>query len=187
MTPITTKLANSDEDLLGILELQRENHLANISSEIKNTEGFVTVKHTLPILRQMNEKAPQVIALDDSGKVVGYALVMVKDFKYLLPVLTPMFEAFEDITYKNKKLSESNYYVMGQVCVAKTHRGMGVFQSLYSKQKESYSHKYDICLTEVSSSNPRSIRAHEKVGFKTIHTFKDVTDEWHIIGWDWNH
>ncbi|MBL3658031.1 GNAT family N-acetyltransferase [Fulvivirga sediminis] len=185
MTTITTKLADNDEDLLGILDLQRENHLANVSSETKSTEGFVTVKHTLSILRQMNEKASQVIAIDNN-KVIGYALVMVKEFKYLLPVLTPMFEAFEDITYKNKKLSDCNYYVMGQVCVAKSHRGMGVFQSLYNKQKKSYSHKYDICLTEVSSSNPRSIRAHEKVGFKTIHTFKDITDEWHIIGWDWN-
>lgn len=30
------------------------------------------------------------------------------------------------------------------------------------------------------------MKAHESIGFKTIHTFEDETDQWNIIVWDWN-
>jgi hypothetical protein len=28
------------------------------------------------------------------------------------------------------------------------------------------------------------MRAHERVGFKTVQTFRDATDEWNILVWD---
>ena len=177
------KLAENDEELMGILALQKENHLETVSKE-SNTDGFVTVKHTLDILKRMQEGAKQVIAVDQ-GKVVGYAIVMLKEFRDLVPVLMPMFDKFENVQYKGKKLSDHRYYVMGQVCVAKDYRGKGIFTGLYEKHRESYSDRFDICLTEVSTSNPRSIKAHAKVGFQTLHTFSDETDDWLIIGWDW--
>ena len=45
---------------------------------------------------------------------------------------------------------------------------------------------FDFCLTEVSTRNLRSMQAHEKVGFRIIHTFKDENEEWNILLWDWN-
>ncbi|UII23619.1 GNAT family N-acetyltransferase [Fulvivirga ligni] len=183
-TPVV-RLAESENDLEGILQLQQDNHVQNISADIKNKEGFVTVKHSLEDLKQMNSKAKQIIAVYD-GKVVAYALVMVPEFSKLIPVLTPMFDTFDTIDLDGIKLSQYKYYVMGQICVAQDFRGMGLVSAMYTKHKEVYSGAYDIILTEVSSSNPRSMRAHEKIGFKTIHTFRDVTDEWYIIGWQWN-
>jgi ribosomal protein S18 acetylase RimI-like enzyme len=132
----------------------------------------------------MNNEAKHIIAVDND-KVVGYALTMLKEYKNLIPVLVPMFAVFESIEYENTKLNNVNYYVMGQVCVADTHRGKGIFKALYEKHKEVYASKFDLLLTEVSSSNLRSMRAHEKVGFKTINTFKDATDEWNILSWNW--
>ena len=51
------KLAETESDLLGILNLQNENHFDNVSPELQESKGFVTVRHSLPVLQLMNEKA----------------------------------------------------------------------------------------------------------------------------------
>lgn len=178
------QLVDNDSQLAGILALQKLNHVSEISIETKNTQGFVTVRHDLPLLQTMNNSARQIIALENEA-VIGYALVMPKELKLQIPVLMPMFDMFGKISYKQKKLSELNYYVMGQVCIAEAFRGKGIFEKLYSKHRETYSSTYDLCVTEVSTSNQVSMRAHEKVGFQIIHTFADTTDEWNILLWDW--
>lgn len=178
------KLVECDDELQQILDLQQINHFKNVTEEFKETDGFVTVMHDLELLRKMNNGAKQIIAVEN-GKVVGYALVMLKEFQNSVPVLVPMFKMFKTINYKQKCLDDYNYYVMGQVCVAQSYRGMGVFKALYKKHKDVYQSKFDLCLTEVAASNERSMRAHEKIGFKTIHNFKDEMHDWNILCWDW--
>jgi L-amino acid N-acyltransferase YncA len=73
---------------------------------------------------------------------------------------------------------------MGQICVAKNYRGKGVFDSLYEKHKELYGSSYDLCVPSVSTRNTRSMSAHERVGFETVLTFRDQTDEWNILVWN---
>lgn len=184
MNTTIIKLAQTTEELEQILELQEANLGRNLSAADKKSNGFVTVKHDLSVLKKMNAAASQIIAKDDD-RVVGYALVMPKEFSAFVPVLVPMFEMFEKLSYNGKNLINYSYYVMGQICIADTHRGKGIFEQLYAKHKEAYSKQFEICLTEVSSSNTRSMRAHEKVGFKTIHNFDDQTDNWNIMVWDW--
>jgi ribosomal protein S18 acetylase RimI-like enzyme len=132
----------------------------------------------------MNASARQIIAKHDE-KVVGYALVMRPELKHIVPVLVPMFELLGTLYYRGVPLPESKYYVMGQICVHEDFRGLGIFDGLYRKHREVYSPEYDYCITEVSTRNQRSMRAHQRVGFKTIHTFRDATDEWNIVLWDW--
>ena len=62
--------ASSTEDLLGILALQLENHLNTLSTEEKESQGFVTVRHTLEQLEEMNKIAPHIIAKIED-EVVG--------------------------------------------------------------------------------------------------------------------
>jgi ribosomal protein S18 acetylase RimI-like enzyme len=181
---ISIELAHSVEDLEQILALQAENHKSVVSKE-GLSNGFVTVKHNLTLLSSMNASAGQVIAKSE-GTVVGYALVMLEEFKEKIPVLEPMFDMFKSLTFNQRPLPEFRYYVMGQICVADGFRGLSIVDRMYAKHKEIYSKRFDVCLTEVSTSNPRSMRAHERVGFKTIHTFSDATDEWNILLWDWS-
>ena len=183
-TSIIIKYAETEDELRQILILQRSNHIDNVSIEDRKTNGFVTVKHDIGLLTKMNGSAMQIIA-KDNDLVVGYALVMLKEFSSMIPVLTPMFDMFNNLIFKDKRLSDYRFYVMGQICIADTHRGQGIFEKLYLKHKESYSDKFEICLTEVSESNSRSMKAHKKVGFETICSFKDETDNWNILLWDW--
>jgi hypothetical protein len=184
-TSVSLKLAETTMELEQILGLQEKNLVHTLSEADKKSNGFVTVRHDLDLLKKMNAVTRQIIA-KDGDNVVGYALVMLKSFSSMIPVLQPMFDMFGKLTYKGKSLEDYSYYVMGQICIADTHRGMGIFEGLYAKHKEIYSPKFDICLTEISSSNLRSMRAHEKAGFTVLHNFDDKTDNWNIMIWDWN-
>ena len=75
---------------------------------------------------------------------------------------------------------------MGQVCIAAAYRGQGVFDMLYKKHKEIFSGKYDVVITDIATRNTRSLRAHARVGFKTIATYTDELDEWAVVVWDWD-
>jgi len=81
-------LVDSDRDLEGILALQRE-------SRAPTQDGFVTVEHTLDILRAMHALAPSVVARDSDGAIAGYAIVMPQEVRALLPILEPMFAMIE--------------------------------------------------------------------------------------------
>lgn len=184
MNTITVGQAKTKEELEQILALQALNHPHALTAEQRAKEGFVTVKHNLELLKKMNNAVGQIIA-KDGAIVVGYALVMPEEFKTMIPVLTPMFEMITTLSYQGKPLTAYRYYVMGQICIAEHYRGTGIFEKLYAEHKRLLADRFDFCLTEISVKNTRSMRAHEKVGFKTIHTFSDNTDNWNIVLWDW--
>jgi ribosomal protein S18 acetylase RimI-like enzyme len=96
-----------------------------------------------------------------------------------------MFHHLEELSYKDQPLFSYQFYCMGQICVDRPFRGMGLVNELYQKHKEVYRSKYDLLLTEISTSNIRSQKAHEKVGFSTIHTYTDALDEWNVVVWEW--
>ncbi|HEX8377152.1 MAG TPA: hypothetical protein VF602_04995 [Pedobacter sp.] len=132
---IIIKLAETEHELEQILKLQDSNHIQNLSPKERNSNGFVTVKHDLELLTKMNNSARQIIAKDNEN-VVGYALVMLKEFSELIPVLTPMFAMFSNLSFNQMPLSSYKYYVMGQICIAESHRGNGIFEGLYLNIKK---------------------------------------------------
>ena len=181
---LCVRLAASVQDLQNILELQGENMKMRLTPQEIDGEGFITVRHSLEQLKIMQNLVPQVIATDEK-QLAGYALVMGRELKNSIPVLIPMFDLLDTLTYHSRPVRSLNYYVMGQICVRKSHRGRGVFRQLYRAHRELLSKDYDCCITEVSTSNFRSMRAHLAVGFQLLHTFKDAFYEWNIVLWDW--
>lgn len=185
-TPVIFKAVDTAEELRQILRLQQINLPKNISEKERIEQGFVTVEHDFPLLSSMNESAPQIIATTGQ-QVVGYALVMLASFADQIPVLIPMFNKLSTLHYQGKSLNDYQYYVMGQVCVDKAFRGQGLFDGMYQEQRRQLSADYDFVVTEVATRNIRSMRAHERVGFTTIHIYTDSEkgEEWAIILWDW--
>ena len=181
---IAIKKAHTTEHLQGILELQALNLKDNLPDEIGRTEGFLTVQHSMELLKEMNDHLSHIIAVDGET-VVGYALSMVHEMNEQLPVLQPMFETLQAITYKGQPLYLSSFYIMGQVCIAKEYRGQGLLKALYEKHRTCYASRFDYFITEVSKRNTRSLHAHLKSGFQILHEYTDDTDEWCLILWDW--
>ncbi|WP_164012460.1 GNAT family N-acetyltransferase [Pyxidicoccus trucidator] len=175
-----TCLVTDRAELEQILQLQAANLRDHVAPEQAAREGFVTVAHTLDVLEKMHALAPSVIA-KDGGKVAGYALVMPVGARAFVPILDPMFQLLETLSWRGRPLHEWGYYVMGQVCVAEEYRGQGVFDALYREHCVSYADRFACTVTEVSTSNTRSLRAHARVGFETLQTYRDATDEWAVM------
>ncbi|MBS1505644.1 MAG: GNAT family N-acetyltransferase [Bacteroidetes bacterium] len=181
---ITT--SQSDQDLEQILLLQQKNLPKNLPQEEIDREGFVTVMHRFEDLKKMNGYEQSVIA-KEHDEVVAYLIAMTEKSKQDIPVLVPMFEVFNEIIFKGKKISEYKYMVVGQVCVAKEFRGLRLLDACYAEYKKIFSGKYAFAITEISKKNPRSLKAHERIGFKTVHEYIDSFGvDWCIVLWDWS-
>jgi len=182
---MTATVVTTNKELEQIVQLSHKNLRANIPEKEQTIQGFITWNYSLQLLQQMNAQQPHVI-VKDNDKVIGYALVALKESGRFHPDLKAMTDQLETIQYNNKQLSAYNYYVMGQVCIDIAYRGKGVFQMLYGHHKKLFKAAYDFVITEISTSNTRSLLAHEKMGFKIIYTYEDAIDEWHVVLWDWN-
>lgn len=183
--PIYTTTSVSSSDLIGILTLQKAN-LAHVLSEKEiQSQGFVTVNHTYDLLKKLNDREKHIIA-KDADRVVGYVLAMTSHSRFDIPILVPMFDEFDKITYKGKKVTEQNYIIVGQVCIDKQYRGQGLFDKCYAAYRDAYQQKYDFAITEIASANIRSLHAHKRVGFREVASYSDPNGmEWRVVVWDW--
>jgi len=177
--------SNSKEDLEGILLLQKANLAVNLPIDEVRSQGFVTVTHTYEQLLQLTAYEKHVVA-KDGDKVVGYILAMTEKSKEDIPILAPLFDAFDNTHYKGRKIADYHYIVVGQVCIDKLYRGQGLLEKCYAAYKALYSDKYDFAVTEIAESNTRSLNAHKKIGFEEIHRYTSPDNtEWVIVVWDW--
>jgi hypothetical protein len=179
---IELTLARTDAHLEGILDLQRRNHVEEVAADVQATDGFVFVRHTLPLLRRMAAASPQAIALHD-GRVVGYCLSLVPAMQAEVPVLAPMFAQFERMRFEGRPLRDCRYVVGGQVCVDRGFRGQGLLARLYRQVGDAMAGACELCVTEIATRTAVSVRAHEKMGFEAIGTYCDGREDWVIVAW----
>ena len=177
-------LVTSSTELQQILDLQERNLVTNINDEEKQSQGFVTLQHTLADLQAFQEIAPSVI-IKEEERVIAYALTMPRECSEVVPALQSMFTSFDSLMWQNKPLNDYRFYVMGQICIDKEHRGKGLFERLYQGHRHFFGRHFDCIVTEIATRNLRSMRAHEKVGFKVIHVYRDQQDEWAVVLWNW--
>ena len=178
-------IAKTEDDLHRILVLEAQNLTKNISEAVQKDQGFVTFQYSYQQMKAMADVAPQIIA-KDGDEVVGYALTTLPSLGEAIPMFAPMFTLLQKLSWNNQPVYDYRFYAMGQICVADGYRGQGIFDAMYAKHKEILSENYDLCITEVAIRNARSMRAHERVGFKTIHTYEDSADIWNVVVWDWS-
>ena len=173
------------DDIDGILHLHRLNLKANISDEEAQAEGFVSAEYNLESLTKINEICPSIVALDSNKIVVGYALVVTREYYGSHDLLDDLFRSIDALSFKGEPLGNINYVVVGQLCVAKSFRGLGVVQKMYNFYRDELSREYLYCITDVASNNPRSLKSHTKSGFQVIDTKGYGGLTWYIVLWDW--
>lgn len=184
--PVRFRPLAGDSEIEAVLRLQAANHPSALSAEAIASQGFVTVRHEPDVLQRMSHVAPGIVAVADA-RVVGYALVMPRTFAADVPILAPLFAMLETLSWKGVPLAPNpRWFVMGQICIAANYRGRGVFEGLYLAMAAHYHDRYDFTVTEVAARNTRSLRAHTKVGFETLHVYPDETtgERWHVIALD---
>lgn len=165
--------------------MQKANLAGNLSPDEIASQGFVTVVHSFADLKKMNDAEQHIIA-KDGDKVVAYLLAMTDAAKNDIPVLKPMFKLFGDIQYNGQPIATYTYIVVGQVCVAKAHRGQGVLDECYLTYKNILQPKYNFAVTEIATRNSRSLAAHKRIGFTEVHSYTAPNGEaWSIVLWPW--
>jgi GNAT superfamily N-acetyltransferase len=177
-------LAREPAHFEGILALQRRNLRQSLSESQQAQEGFVYVEHDLPLLSRMALQSPQAIALAQ-GRVVGYSLSMRPSMAEWLPALQPMFEQFERMHWRGRRLGDFSYVVGGQVCVDQAWRGRGLIGALYACCRDAAGPAAELCLTEIALRNVVSRRAHERIGFIEVGRYSDAHEDWSVVAWPW--
>ena len=172
---VSYQRASTDEQLRQILELQQANLPEGLSADEIAAEGFLTVQHNFELLSRMNRACPHIIAIDGE-LVVGYTLCMHPSFAAEIEVLKPMFQKLASLLNPGQR-----FMIMGQVCVAKSHRGQGVFRGLYRKMSTEIIPEFDMIITEVDGENQRSLNAHFAVGFEELLRYNSGERNWHIV------
>ena len=175
MDAIQYKQAETILELKQILSIQSRNFPDTRNLELLSSEGFLTVKHDLDILKAMNRKCPHSIAVY-KNEVVGYALSMHPDFSKDIEILKSMF-----VMIKKHVPGNIKYVVMGQVCVDEPFRKQGVFRGLYKLMRSSFKDAFDWIITEVDLRNQRSLNAHLSVGFQQIIQYRSDGRNWALI------
>lgn len=180
---VSVEVASSTLHFEQILDLQRRYHASALPPDAQEREGFVFAQHSLPLLRRMAAELPQAIAVAN-GTVVGYCLSMALSLRGELPSLVPMFEQFGRCAWHGRPLSAIRFFVGGQVCVDRAFRGRGLLARLYEQVRITAPADYELCVTEIATRNPVSIRAHQRMGFETISRYSDGSEDWEIVAWD---
>ncbi len=185
--PVEFTTVSTERQVEQILALQAVNHRDHVDAAVAARDGFTSVRHDPDVLRAMNRAYPSSIAVE-GDVLAGYCLMMARDFRDRIPILQPMFDLLDGLAWRGRPLADDpRWFVMGQVCVAEAFRGAGVFDGLYHQLRRTYASRFDFTVTEISQRNARSIRAHRRVGFETLHSYLDPAagEVWDVVVWDW--
>lgn len=178
--------ASTDEDIESIRKLQYANLRQNIGEDEANREGYVTARYSSTFLKEMNDIEPILIARKvENEKIVGYCIVVGKELATKHQLLKDLSQMIDSQTFNGRQLSDVNWILCGQCCVAKGFRGKSIGPALYKYFYDCYSDKYDYLITEVAQQNPCSIQMHLKVGFEVVDTNVYEDQEFDIVLWDW--
>jgi ribosomal protein S18 acetylase RimI-like enzyme len=177
----------TNEQIDNLLALQRLNLKNNIDVVTQQSQGYLSFPYTNAVLQGMMHDEPQPTAFAN-GQVVGYALMATLNVCQTIDLMLPLLDMFNQLTFNGKSLITYRYYVMGQVCVRAGYRGVGVFDALYAKHRDWFADRYDFVVTEIAADNLRSIAAHRRVGFQTLHRYFDAVSHkiWEVVIWDFS-
>ncbi len=168
MSELTFRRAETqDFDLM--VELQNQNLATRLSEEEKQ-QGFLSGSFTQAQFSNLNDDIAVIVGLDES-KLVGFLCASSIEFNQDFRLPAAMIARFQHVSYKGQVLSNYKSVVAGPVCVDRNYRGKGIFESMYEHLIQTVPAKYNLIAALVSTINPRSIRAHEKVGLETVDTF----------------
>ena len=157
------------EDFEKIVLLENQN-LATVLTDDQKSDGFLSGSFTAEQLRLMAQNVAIVVARNGND-LIGFVCASTAEFNSQRPLVAAMIARFPEIVIEKQRLDELKSFIAGPVCVDKNYRGQGVFEGLYETLFRDAPVQYQAVLALVSTVNPRSVRAHEKVGMKVVDSF----------------
>lgn len=157
-------------DIPAVLALHSRFHSDTIAPEDRK-DGFVTTPFTEELLAVLIEKEGGLFLTEDGTRLAGYAMAASWEFCSRWPLFRHMIAHLGDCSYQNTRLTTQNSYQYGPVCLDKPYRGQGVFPELFRFALAAMAETYPYMVTFVNKANPRSLKAHEKLGLHRLKEF----------------
>lgn len=172
-------------DIQGVLALQNLYLVTNLSEEEK-AFGFVTTPFTVQQLTEVIQKEELFLA-KDNNKIIGYIFAGSWEFFNQWPIFNYMNSLFPKLAFLDFKITTTNSFQYGPICIHKDYRGKGLITSLFELMRINLSQKYPLSLTFINKINIPSTKAHaEKLKWTIIGDFQFNNNEYYILAYDMN-
>jgi hypothetical protein len=170
----------SPPDYQGILNLQKENLLVNLSAQ-QAEDGFLVIEMSEKQFDEMNRDLGVIVA-ESGNEIVGYLCGTSFGYSAQFPILQTMMGKLGELAIEGNRLTKENTFIYGPVCIAKSARGTGIVKGLYQALRESAVSRYSFCILFISDKNTRSLNAHLKIGMNRLGVFDFNNSLFHILG-----
>ncbi len=171
------------KDIPEVERLQLKYHVDTISDKDR-PDGFVTTLFTENQFRRLIEEENGLALACDGDKIIGYAMSASWDYWSEWPLFQHMIKTLPDTEYMGRTLSINNSYQYGPVAVHSDYRGGEVFPNLFEFSRKEMKKRYPILITFVNQINPRSYKAHLKIGLDLIKKFEFNNNNYYEMGYD---
>lgn len=147
-----------DSDIEQIIAIQNESLLGKVAdAELK--DGFVQGEFTETDFKNFDRDVAVMVA-EDEGKVAGYLCTSHLELHQGKELLKLIEKRAESINFERKPLSQYKIVMTGPICISKSQRGKGIFESIYNAFFETFGTDYEVAICFVDDANPRSLAAH---------------------------
>jgi len=160
----------SGTDFEGMVKLQDSNLASKISDDQKK-DGFLSAAFSAQQFESMDNDGCVIVAMDDENLVEAFLCSSTPMFNLPFALPAAMIERFSKIDFGEERLSNQQVLITGPVCIDQAWRGKGVLEKLYEALYKELFGQYDAAVVFVSKENPRSIKAHEKLGMSVVDEF----------------
>lgn len=171
------------EDIAAVSTLQEKYHILTINDKDK-PDGFVTTLFTEEQFKEIIEKENGLFVATDNNRVIAYAMAASWEYWSAWPLFQYMLKDLSSTEYLGKNLSIENSYQYGPVCIDKDYRGTEVLPNLFEFSRREMNKRYPILITFINHINPRSLRAHEKLGVEVIKNFEFNNNNYYELGYN---
>jgi hypothetical protein len=164
------RIAN-ESDIEGILALQSQNLLANLSdAELAN--GFVTTPFTPDLLRHLLDRSG-IFVLENEGKIGGYLLASDWEFFSQWEIFRVMVARLPELRFQGREITVDKSFQYGPICIDRSLRGSDIFPQLFDLMRSSFAPRFPIGVTFINKLNQRSFAAHtRKLDLEIIDEFE---------------
>lgn len=171
------------EDIPAVKKLQERYHVDTISEEDR-PDGFVTTLFTEDQFQELIEKENGLAIACNGDEIIGYAMAASWEYWSVWPLFQHMIKDLPDTEYMGEILSVENSYQYGPIAVHTDYRGTDVFPNLFEFSRTQMKERFPILITFINQINPRSARAHEKLGLDLIKEFEFNNNHYYELGYD---
>lgn len=169
-----------DSDLEGIIAIQNESLLGKVA-EADLKDGFVQGDFSAEDFKKFDRDVAVMVA-EDEGKLAGYLCTSHLELHQGKELLQTISNRTESIDFDGKSLAKYKIVMTGPICISKSQRGKGIFESIYNAFFETFGKDFEVAMCFVDEANPRSLTAHEnKLHMRVVDTFEFAGRNYNLL------